>query len=835
MAMLRTISVGGLVLALAGCNTSGSRSPATETEHTPTALNAGYGFRYDPMKWAKGSKSVQAAQVRTALLKSPLPGGKELLAKEVDSILAGQKDDGSFGENTNGALRRALRLRCSPGRPEVKRAVDYLVRNKLDEDGTLGIYRLRALCMSGDRYAEIRDRSLRKLADRCKLGIHGNCPWSPFQHLVTLWAGRHFMAVSDAMSTDLTWISEGLNEVGCLSYKDPWGFLELAGTIDHPMGRKIVMKQIPMILRSQRPDGGWGGQSFHVFRALTRYGFLDPLRELPPLPSDWRIVRAIPAPGHGLWSMTYGRGRLWVLSRGTNEAIAVSPDDGRVLQKLSLPVKGAVGIGWWDGGLAVTKGKPSEVVQVDPDTGKVMQRLSMDKTLEEPSGVAQAGRKLWLADGWQWVGIVVDLDRPEQKDYVVMGCPAARTDLAAAGDGIWHFAWHALVKTDAKAKPAKWVNETVGWDQGNAKVIDWGEKPFRGLTGIAWDGTNLWALDNVNQRICIIERVKAGEVHHGWLSAGTDVAVGPIFASGSTFDSARIPCHVENATRFPATATVALAPGSKLTADPSVAELAVPANTTGTRDIELRAPAPAAIRDLPVPVLDWCVTYRIDGGETHQAKGQLRVPILPQFDCARADGTIVVDGKLDDWPALPFVVDQPEQVKNRRTYTGPDDCRFRFGIVHDDRCVYIAVETTDDRQYLDPRKLVWQQDGVEIRLNAEPEPHRSHCHGWDVGWDRVLSVVCSPGQKLGDMVRWQHAKLPGGTQVACVTTGVGHNTEVAIPISYLDAKQGGPWQAFRLNVAVDDVDTDGQVAQLWWKPDWREMQTYAGSGTFRRK
>ena len=132
-------------------------------------------------------------------------------------------------------------------------------------------------------------------------------------------------------------------------------------------------------------------------------------------------------------------------------------------------------------------------------------------------------------------------------------------------------------------------------------------------------------------------------------------------------------------------------------------------------------------------------------------------------------------------------------------------------------------------------KLVRQQDGVEIRLNAEPEPPRSHCRGWEVGWDRLLSVICSPGQQPGDMVRWQHEKLPGGTQVVCVKTAAGHNTEVAIPVSYLDMKQGRPWQAFRLNVAVDDVDADGQVAQLWWKPDWREMQTYAGSGTFRRK
>jgi len=52
-------------------------------------------------------------------------------------------------------------------------------------------------------------------------------------------------------------------------------------------------------------------------------------------------------------------------------------------------------------------------------------------------------------------------------------------------------------------------------------------------------------------------------------------------------------------------------------------------------------------------------------------------------------------------------------------------------------------------------------------------------------------------------------------------------------------KQGGQWQEFRLNIAMDDFD--GEVgdrtngAQLWWKPDWRSQQNYPGSGTFTRR
>jgi hypothetical protein len=39
-----------------------------------------------------------------------------------------------------------------------------------------------------------------------------------------------------------------------------------------------------------------------------------------------------------------------------------------------------------------------------------------------------------------------------------------------------------------------------------AKLLDWGEHPFPQLAGLAYDGKNLWALDNEANRICIIEK-----------------------------------------------------------------------------------------------------------------------------------------------------------------------------------------------------------------------------------------------------------------------------------------------------------------------------------------
>jgi sugar lactone lactonase YvrE len=205
--------------------------------------------------------------------------------------------------------------------------------------------------------------------------------------------------------------------------------------------------------------------------------------------------------------MTFGRGRLWVLRPRQSEVVAVSPDSGKVLQTVKLPVAGAVGVGWWDGKLAVTKNKPNEVVQIDPDTGKIARRLATGDIPEEPSGIAQVGKKLWLVDGWQWIVHAVDPAEPEKAEHILLGAAAARTDVAFAGDGVWHHAWHALVKTDINAPPVQWGDEATGLTRNNGPVLDWAEVPIGcSVAGLAWDGKRLWMLDRRRSRICLIEK-----------------------------------------------------------------------------------------------------------------------------------------------------------------------------------------------------------------------------------------------------------------------------------------------------------------------------------------
>ena len=119
-----------------------------------------------------------------------------------------------------------------------------------------------------------------------------------------------------------------------------------------------------MMLRAQAPDGSWGGEdhlgygpgshTFAVFRALHRWGLIEPLRGKPPLPPEWRIGRTITAPDGDLRTLTWDGARLWVYDEATGRATALALEDGAELASIELP--GDIGgIAWRDGFLLATR------------------------------------------------------------------------------------------------------------------------------------------------------------------------------------------------------------------------------------------------------------------------------------------------------------------------------------------------------------------------------------------------------------------------------------------------------------------------------------------------
>jgi hypothetical protein len=199
------------------------------------------------------------------------------------------------------------------------------------------------------------------------------------------------------------------------------------------------------------------------------------------------------------------------------------------------------------------------------------------------------------------------------------------------------------------------------------------------------------------------------------------------------------------------------------------------------------------------------------------------------YHCPRHQGKpVVIDGKLDEWPVLPQRCPDPAgppvaMPENRRDDA---DGSFSFALEYDDSCLYLALQVLDDSIFLDSTQNSWEQDGVEIRMIALPEPARSKATN---SWHCWLVPSSRPGAAGTWAMAW-----PQDKQVALVTTDKGYSFELAIPLRLVSAKQQRPWEAVRLNIAVFDYDRAGKGSQLFWQPPWGRgaVSKYPGSGTF---
>ena len=187
-------------------------------------------------------------------------------------------------------------LGVDPDRPEVKKAIEAALQGN-GEDPNPWIRDVRALCMLGVTDPPEVKAALESVVQREEEwnGPWKICPWGQAFYLRALWEAREVVDTKDLAASILNWMGDGLNDAGCITFKDPWGLIWAAGIIDLPEAKHLVELEIPTILRGQRSDGGWGTgpygswsmDSLKVFQALVNHGYFDKLRELPPLPPDW--------------------------------------------------------------------------------------------------------------------------------------------------------------------------------------------------------------------------------------------------------------------------------------------------------------------------------------------------------------------------------------------------------------------------------------------------------------------------------------------------------------------------------------------------------------------
>ena len=473
-----------------------------------------YGFRHDPEAWLAAARDLPAARLRTAVAGHATAGDRALLDAEMATVLEGQQPDGTFGNTTGqtgGSLAKILELGCDPNHPEVGRGLDALVRQhregrrtKSDDDdpahahtraGVLPDAAIRALCLGGRGDAEEVRFSVGWLTSHPEtwLGHPYGCPWGPNQLLQTLWVARGSADVTSALEMGLAWLNRGVDEAGLLGHLDPWGTVQTAATIDLPEARDLAARMLPMLLRAQKPDGGWDGHSFEAYRALHLHGLLGELQGRPGLPDDWSVGERIPAPGQNLRHLAWDGTSIWAHDVDANEAVGVSPRNGSEAARIPLPVDDVHGLAWIDGRLAACQGgpwKPVKNLLLLTRDGESVATHSLEK-VSMAIGVANVAGRLWVGDGFDFEAKVLDLDAPDELQRVKWPGTCA-SDLTATRDGVWHVDSFAPLMIEC---------DQIG------QMLDWAETPFHGAVGgVTWDGERLWALDRQTNELCAIAR-----------------------------------------------------------------------------------------------------------------------------------------------------------------------------------------------------------------------------------------------------------------------------------------------------------------------------------------
>ena len=311
----------------------------------------------------------------------------------------------------------------------------------------------------------------------------------------------------------------------------------------------------------------------------------------------------------------------------------------------------------------------------------------------------------------------------------------------------------------------------------------------------------------------------------------------PLLFDTKSFSSAETEFTIKNDTQLPVTAVVEFVQHQCFTASPKQFDALLKPGANLSQPIVIHNTNAKSDSTLPPLIARVTFTCQIPGkpGTTTFTRMEQILPAQLQ-KVEKTTKEISIDGKLNDWASLPIRCQTPAQIlKNPENWLGTQDSTFRFGLRHDTDFLYVAVEVKDDDAYYMKGEHAWFQDGVEIRIDARPDPVRSTGKG-DKEFDDFLVISIVPGQDQTEI--YKHDKLPKGLRAVSVPTPTGHITEAAIPVSYLNDKQGSAWQYLRVNIAVDDFDhgkNGTQNSQIWWYPDWRTPESFTGSGTFIKK
>jgi len=287
--------------------------------------------------------------------------------------------------------------------------------------------------------------------------------------------------------------------------------------------------------------------------------------------------------------------------------------------------------------------------------------------------------------------------------------------------------------------------------------------------------------------------------------ASDGVSIPAVIADGDRLTAATTAVHLTNVVDVPIRFAATLAAPDGVTVTPGAFERTIPVGGNAVVPLKLSAPAGIPAAGAGDIALNWTATADLTDRPQFTIRNTTPIGVEPRMACGPAAKPITVDGKLDEWGALPLAL-TGVGAEYRSAWSGADDGSLRFHLAYDDKHLYVAAKVTDD-DVLDPRP-------TDARLSQRTNPR-----------ERMV-VGLRPGIA--------NDSLAAGVRAASRIADGGYTMEFAIPLEILTDRQGDSWDGFRFNIA--QFDRDGETnAQLWWRPSWRSSASYLGSGAMDRE
>ena len=397
------------------------------------------------------------------------------------------------------------------------------------------------------------------------------------------------------------------------------------------------------------------------------------------------------------------------------------------------------------------------------------------------------------------------------------------------------FAGHIHHYTKEVRRDRRYVTLATTGGRSKLRGLDHGEFDHVTLVSMTSQGpvvANL-LLDGIHD-----EDVRTLAVRNQLTQLSRALSTGP-FAAQDGFGQGTAHFSVRNPGAAPLEVEARVRPGRDLVVIPTVSTRELAPGETASFALEVEAREAMPVGAVAPTEVGW--TLRTQKADGSPLEIEQRSWVLPErrFECPPAPEPLVVDGALDEWESLPFAVSGRP--------LPPDSLRgasFRFAVAHDEDFLYLAARVKDPTPFSTPERPAWKQDAVAVVLDARPEPERAANEGFRAALRsgvvaKLAFAWLTPAAPEGDPSPGSVIPaLPPGTRRAARRTADGYAVELAIPAAFLDERQGGRWEGFRLDVSLLDFDEMGNDHVVhWWRPSRfgsTGVSPVPGAGTFVR-